>query len=350
MRASRLRPWLALTLVARVALASAWASTTVPASVLSMMEAMNKAHAAVVGVQMTAVEGAPSSQTLGDRRTGSGVVIGPNGLVLTIGYLLLEAQQIDIITPDNRVWPAIAVANDVATGFGLIRPLLPLRDMTPVALGSVRDLQAGEPMMAATGATGSGGSGGVGMTRLVSTRAFSGTWEYHIDTALFTSPPVSSGRGNHSGAALFNQKGELMGIGALLVMDALGENHRVPGNMFVPVDLLKPILAEMQQAGSSRQSHRPWLGLTSSDRGGRVRIVRVSADSPADIAGLQPGVFVLAVDGSAVSTLESFYKKLWAHAAPDDLIQLTVLDGEEIKTIVLKPQDRMLTLKKPSGI
>lgn len=350
MRASRLGPWLAMALVALLALAPAGASTAVPANVLTMMEAMNKASAAVVGVQMTAVEGARSSQALGETRTGSGVVIGPNGLVLTIGYLLLEAQQISIITPDNRIWPAVAVANDVATGFGLIRPLLPLRGIDPVALGSAHDLQPGEPMMAATGATSTGNSAAVGMTQLVSTRAFSGTWEYHIDTALFTSPPVSSGSGNHSGAALFNQKGELMGIGALLVMDALGENRLMPGNMFVPVDLLKPILAEMQQAGSSRQSHRPWLGLTSSDRGGRVRIVRVSADSPADIAGLQPGVFVLAVDDSAVSTLESFYKKLWAHATPDDLIKLTVLDGDEVKTIVLKPQDRMLTLKKPSGI
>lgn len=341
---------LALSLaIALAAFRPSFAATAPPPSVQAIMEAMNKANAAVVGIRVTAVDGARSAESLGARRTGSGVVIGPDGLILTIGYLMLEAQQIEIVTQDSKILPATAVAYDIATGFGLLRPLLPLRGVTPVTLGSVRDLKPGEPLLAATGAT-ANADGGVSMTQLVSTRAFSGTWEYHIDTALFTSPPVSSGRGNHSGAPLFNHRGELMGIGSLLVMDASGEDRRQPGNMFVPVDLLKPILAEMQASGSSRQSRRPWLGLTSSDRGGRIQIVRVSAESPADQAGLQPGEVVLAVDGVEVKTLEGFYKKLWAHAAPDEPISLTVLRDGAPAVLVLKPQDRLLTLKKPAGI
>ena len=325
-------------------------ATAPPSSVSSLMETMNKAHAAVVGVKVTAVEGARSAETLGARRSGSGVVIGPDGLVLTIGYLMLEAQQIEIITQDNKVVPAVAVAYDIATGFGLIRPLLPLRGVAPVTLGRAQDLQAGEPLMASTGATATGQQSGVSITQLVSKRAFSGTWEYHIDTALFTSPPVTAGSGNHSGAPLFNQRGELVGIGSLLVMDATGENRRMPGNMFVPVDLLTPILAELQRSGSSSLSNRPWLGLTSSDQGGRIQIVRVSADSPADDAGLEPGFVVLAVDGLEVTTLEGFYKKLWARATPSDPVRLTVRRGEEVMTIELQPKSRMLTLKKPAGI
>lgn len=316
----------------------------------AILESIKKANAAVVGIRATAVDGALSADTLGLVRRGSGAVIGPDGLVLTIGYLILEAQQIEIVTQDKRIWPAVMVGYDTATGFGLVRPLLPLVGIAPVTLGSVLDLKAGEPLLAATGANARGEDGGISVTELVSKRPFSGTWEYHIDTALFTSPPVSSGRGNHSGAPLFNYKGELVGIGSLLVMDASGQNRRQPGNMFVPVDLLKPILLEMQQSGSSRQSRRPWLGLTSSDKGGRIEIVRVSTDSPADIAGLQPGEVVLAVDGSDVSTLEGFYKKLWAHAKPDEPVRLTVLRGGEAETVVLTPQDRLLTLKKPSGI
>lgn len=354
MRASSLWLFVALPL-ALGALAPSSAATAPPSSVQATMDAMNKANAAVVGIQVTAIEDSRSAESLGLKRTGSGVVIAADGLVLTIGYLILEAEQIGIVTQDNRVLPATAVAYDIATGLGLVKSLLPLRGVTPVKLGSVRDLKPGEALMAATGASGGGGGvndddGGVSMTQLVSVRPFSGAWEYHLDTALFTSPPVSSGRGNHSGAPLFNQKGELVGIGSLLVMDAAGENRRMPGNMFVPVDLLKPILLEMRQSGSSRQSHRPWLGLNSSDRSGRVQILRIAADSPAEDAGLQPGVVVLAVDGSEVSTLEAFYKKLWAHAAPNEPIRLTVLQDTEIKTIVLTPQDRMLTLKKPSGI
>jgi serine protease Do len=353
MHASRFRIFTALPFALCLLLmpvAEAVAATLPPASIAAMMEAMNKARASVVGISVKATEGAKSSETLGDERIGSGVVIGADGLILTIGYLMLEAQQIDIVTQDNKTWPATPVAYDIATGFGLLKPLLPLRGIAPVALGSLQGLEPGEPLLAATGATRDGEPGGVGMTELVSRRAFSGTWEYHIDTALFTSPPVTTGGGNHSGAPLFNVKGELMGIGSLLVMDATGENRRMPGNMFVPIDLLKPILAELKQSGSSSQSHRPWLGLTSIDRGGQVQILRVSTDSPAEEAGLEPGQVVLAVDGMEVKTLESFYKKLWARATPEEPVRLTVRQGEEVKTVDLKPQDRMLTLKKPSGI
>ena len=316
----------------------------------TQMDALSRASAAVVGIQVTAAEGARSARSLGQARTGSGVLIGADGLVLTIGYLMLEAQQIEIVTQDGKTLPAVAVAYDIATGFGLLKPLLPLRGVTPVTLGSQQYLKTGEPLMVVTGATADGQESDVSMTQLVSKRAFSGTWEYHIDSALFTSPPVTAGGGNHSGAPLFNQRGELLGIGSLRVADALGENKRVPGNMFVPVDLLKPILAELQRSGSSQQSHRPWLGLTSSDQGGQVQIIRVSEDSPAEAAGLGPGDIVLAVDDSKVNTLESFYKKLWARSSPDASVTLTVRQGADIKTVVLTPQDRMLTLQRPAGI
>jgi serine protease Do len=310
-----------------------------PAPAQSVIDALTKANAAVVGVQVSAVDGARSIETLGKHRRGSGVVIGPDNMVLTIGYLMLEAESIQIVTQDNRVLPARAVAYDLATGFGIVKPVLPLRGIAPVALGTQQDLQTGEPVMAATG----GEDGDVTMTRLVSKRAFSGYWEYHIEAALFTSPPID----NHSGAPLFNQKGELIGIGSLFVMDALGDNRRMPGNMFVSIDLLKPILSELQQTGTTKKSRRPWLGLTSSEQGGRVQIVRVNRESPAHLAGLQPGDLVLAVDGTKVATLEDFYKKLWEHANPDDEIKLTVLQGADVKVITLKAVDRMSTMIKP---
>jgi len=326
------------------------AATRLSPSAQTQIDALSRASDAVVGVHVTATEGARSARTLGEERSGSGVVIGADGLVLTIGYLMLEAEQIEIVTQEGKTLPAVAVAYDIATGFGLIKPLLPLRGVKPVNLGSQQDLKTGEALMVVTGATTDGQDSDVSMTQLVSQRAFSGTWEYHIDSALFTSPPVTAGGGNHSGAPLFNQRGELLGIGSLLVADALGENKRLPGNMFVPVDLLKPILAELQRSGSSRQSHRPWLGLTSSEQGGRVQIVRVSEDSPAEAAGLAAGDVVLAVDDSQVATLESFYKNLWARNSPDAPVTLTVLQGADIKTLVLTPQDRMLSLKRPAGI
>ena len=310
------------------------------------INALSKATAAVVGVRVSVAPGARSAETLGRERSGSGVVIGPDGLVLTIGYLMLEAQTIQIVTSDNKNLPAQAVAYDLATGFGLIKPLLPLRGVTPVALGNLKDVANGEPLMAATGAQADGDEADVTMTQMVSKRPFSGYWEYHIESALFTSPPID----NHSGAPLFNQRGELIGIGSLFVTDAMGGNKKLPGNMFVPVDLLKPILGEMTKTGSTKISRRPWIGLTSAEQGGRVQVVRVNKESPAQAAGLEPGDFVLAVDGEKVASLEAFYKKLWDRAEPTSEIALTVLQGADVKTIKFKAVDRMTTMSKPAGI
>ena len=348
-----------LTLMASLTLLATtpgWAQSAQPSGpapadpVATMIDALSRASAAVVGVRVTAAEGARSIATLGKERAGSGVFIGRDGLILTIGYLMLEAQDIRIVTQDNRTLPAVAVGYDLATGFGLIRPLLPLTDINPVELGSQASVQNGEALMAAIGSTDTNVEADVSMTRLVSKRAFSGSWEYHIDSALFTSPPVMAGNGNHSGAALFNQKGELLGIGSLLVMDAMGENRRMPGNMFVPVDLLKPILAEMQKSGTSRLSIRPWLGLTSADQSGRVQVLRVADDSPAAKAGMRAGDVVLAIDGQKVTSLESFYKKLWDRASPQDPVRLTVLQGADVNTVVVQAQDRMAHLRKAGGI
>ena len=326
--------------------ALAASSSTTTDNAQAAIAAFAKANAAVVGLRVAVAADAASAETLGKERSGSGVVIGADGLILTIGYLMMEAQSIQIITQDNKVLPAQAVAYDLATGFGLVKPLLPLRGIEPVVLGSLQELQPGIALMAATGAQSDTGDGEVAMTQLVSKRPFSGYWEYHIDAAAFTSPPI----GNHSGAPLFNQKGELVGIGSLLVGDAMGGSRRLPGNMFVPVDLLKPILGELQRTGSTTNSHRPWVGVTSAEQGGRVQIVRVSKESPAQKAGLAPGDLVLAVDGKRVATLEEFYKKLWDRARPDADVSLTVLQGADIKTIVLKPVDRMNTMRRPAGI
>lgn len=305
------------------------------------VDALNRANAAVVGIEVVAVDGSRSAETLGRTRSGSGVVIGPDSLVLTIGYLLMEAETVQVTTQDDRILPARVVAHDLATGFGLLRPVLPLRGVRAAPLGSVADLQPGDPLMVITG----GEDGSVALTEVVNKRPFSGPWEYFIDAALFTSPPIE----NHSGAAVFNRRGELLGIGSLFVGDASGDGRPLPGNMFVPVDLLKPVLADLQRTGQGKP--RPWLGLTSSESNGRVQVVRVNRDGPAEAGGLRPGDLVLAVDGTDVATLEQFYKKLWARPAPDTQVRLTVQQQDgEVRTLTLQPVDRMTTMAKPAGI
>ncbi len=193
-----------------------------------------------------AVEDARSAATLGRARQGSGVVISEDGLLLTIGYLVPEAEQVKLVTDDARVVPARVVAYDLATGFGLVQALAPLR-LSAVPLGFAAGIADEELLLIASG--GEGGS--LSAAKLMSRRGFSGYWKYHIDGALFTTPA----RSYHSGAGLFNQHGELVGIGSLFVADAMGPSAgRLPGNVFVPIDLLsKPaaLPAKVRGRGSA---------------------------------------------------------------------------------------------------
>lgn len=184
------------------------------------------------------------------------------------------------------------------------------------------------------------------VAQVVSQRPFSGYWEYHIDGAIFTIPP----RTDHSGAGLFNARGELLGIGSLVVLEAAGPGRQVPGNMFVPIDLLKPVLAELRERGSSSQSTRAWLGVHCVEHQGLVRVVRVNAGSPAEAAGLRPGDVILKLDGEPVGQLEAFYKKLWSGSAPERDVTLEVGRGADVQTLKARTVDRMKTLRKSVGI
>jgi S1-C subfamily serine protease len=309
----------------------------------AMSRALERAGRAVVGVSATAIADARSVATLGRERQGSGVVIDRDGLVLTIGYLVLEAEQVQIEIDAERVVPARVVAYDVATGFGLLRPLAPLR-IEPVPLADESTLHAEQPLMIATG----GSDGEVAPARLMSRRPFAGYWEYQIDGALFTAPRVDQ----HSGAGLFNLRGELLGIGSLAVADTLGMPGapRVPGNMFVPVSLLQPILGELLARGSSAASRRAWLGVNCIEQGGQVRVARVNDDSPAEVAGLQAGDRIVRIDGTEVRTLDVLWKTLWAGGQPEREVTLEIRRGDETQTLKVYSVDRMTTLSRARGI
>jgi serine protease Do len=304
----------------------------------ALSKVVQQAQAATVEIYATAVDGAVSSATLGPRRAGSGVLIGRDGLVLTIGYLILEADQVDVLV-DGRRLPARVVAYDLASGFGLVQTLAPVRS-APATLGEPARHESGEPLLFVSG------DGDTTVAYLVTRRPFSGYWEYHIDGALFTAPA----RGDHSGAGLFNAQGELIGIGSLVVADALGGGGpRLQGNMFVPVDLLKPILAELRERGLSAASRRAWIGVNCLERDGDLEIVRVNPGSPAEEAGLQAGDRIVALDGVPLKSLEAFYKTLWRDAAERD-VRIDVTRSGERRSITVHTLDRNATLRKPVGV
>jgi serine protease Do len=295
---------------------------------------------AVVGVSVKALGNARSSRNLGAERTGSGVVIS-DGYVLTIGYLVLEADQVEVTTSKGRKVPAVVSAYDHATGFGLLRPLAPL-DVKPVRLGSSAGVEALDRLMIAA----VGGEDGMSVATVVSKRLFAGYWEYLVENAIFTAPP----RADFGGAALINRDGELVGIGSLFVMDAMTPGERLPGNMFVPIDLLKPILAEMVATGRQKGGARPWLGINSLEEDGRIKVLRVSEDSPAEAAGIQPGDLILSLAGEKVEKLPDFYRRLWSAGAPGVEVTLKVLHGTEVREVRIRSIDRLEFLRKKPTI
>jgi serine protease Do len=302
-------------------------------------EHLAAAAGSVVGVRTRALSDARSAETLGTERSGSGILIAPSGLVLTIGYLILEADNVEVTASNGRTVPATVVAYDHATGFGLLRPVVPL-DVKAIRIGNSSSVEALDRLMIAT-ATGEA----VSVATVVSRRRFAGYWEYLIDDAIFTSPP----RIDHSGAALINKDGELVGIGSLLVMDAAKAGERLPGNMFVPVDLLKPILDEMIATGRQKGGMRPWLGLSSLEDDGAIRVLRVSTEGPADRAGIRPGDVILAVSGQKVEKLADFYRRLWASGAPGVEVTLRVRQAGAVRDVKLRTIDRFeYARKKPS--
>lgn len=316
-------------LVAVALLAAAFAAAA-PAQDKAKEDA-DQTLSAIVRVKAKILPDARSAATLGTQREGSGVLIR-DGYVATIGYLLIEAESVEVTAIDGKSVPAAVTGYDHASGFGLLKLLAPLQGK-PLPLGDASAAAEREPAMVAS----HGGREGVSLAYIVSRRPFSGSWEYLLDSAIFTYPPVM----NWSGAALINARGELLGIGSLIVNDSAGSGTQSPGNMFVPVDLLKPILDDLIANGRRSGPTRPWLGINSEELHGRLFVTRVSPDGPADRAGVRAGDIVIGVGGEQVSSLAEFYRKVWARGAAGIEVPLNVLQGVQIKELNVRSIDRI---------
>ena len=287
---------------------------------------------AVVKLSIRAVEGARTADSLGTEREGTGIVIDDHGLILTIGYLVLEAASVLVIDADNKIYPASVVGFDHATGFGLLRAK-PAPPCAPVELGDSSALTELQGLVVACHE----GGGGVTGAALVSRRRFTGWWEYMIDDALFTAPP----RYEHSGAALFDSDGRLVGIASLWVSDALNAGVAFPGNMFVPINLLKEVLPDLLQSGRRHGKKRPWLGLNTEQMEGHVVVSRVLPDSPSEYAGLQRGDVILGVGGDSIGGQGEFYERLWASCAAGDDVTLHIVREKAVRHLIVQTGDRL---------
>jgi S1-C subfamily serine protease len=291
---------------------------------------------AVVALRVEVPEDAFTASILGTERTGNGVVINDDGLVLTIGYLITEAETIWLTTHSGSVVPGHALAYDQSTGLGLVLPLgkLELRPLPRAGLASA-DLTDVYVIS-------HGGRGHALRARVFARREFAGYWEYLLDEALFTTPPHPE----WSGAALLDANGRLIGIGSLFVQEADGDDT-VKGNMFVPSELIEPILEDMLRLGRVDRPPRPWLGLYTAETNDGVAIQGLATDGPAERAGVQLGDVVRDVAGEPIADLADFYRSVWQRGAAGTEVPLTLLRGGKVTSVTVRSVDRSALLKKP---
>ena len=294
------------------------------------------ALSAVLGLHSIIPPDAFTAETLGVERAGNGVLID-DGLILTIGYLITEAETVWLHQGDGRVVPGHALGFDTETGLGLVQALGRI-DLPKLALGSSAAAQIGERVVV-------GGAGGRTRSlagRVAAKQEFAGYWEYVLDEAIFTHPAHP----NWGGTALISSKGELIGIGSLqLEREREGRNEHL--NMVVPIDLLKPILDDLRKFGRVEKPVRPWLGVYSTEIEDKIAVVGIAPKGPAARAELKSGDVILAVKGEKVSTLLGFYRRVWALGNAGVEVPLTLYREGVTFDVRVNSSDRAKFLKQP---
>ncbi len=299
-----------------------------------------KLLSAVIGVKTEVPSDARTAAFLGTTREGSGVVIDSDGLILTIGYLILEASSATIIVPGGEEIPATVIAYDYETGFGLLRAARPPK-VTPMEFGDSANVREDDPMLVAA----HGAPYAVRATVVVARRDFAGYWEYLLENAIFTAPPHPL----FGGAALIDSSGRLVGIGSLIVPDARGPGAPVHGNMFVPIDRLKPVLGALLENGRPPGRSKPWIGIFTQEARGHLFVTSVAKGGPAAKAGIERNDIILGVADRPIADQADFYRKMWKLGDAGIDVPLVLLKGARTRRVTVPSGDRYDWLKlKPT--
>ena len=297
---------------------------------------LDRALASVVALTARVPEDAYTAATLGTERAGNGVLVDDDGTILTIGYLVMEAEEIWLTTNDGRVVPGHVIGFDYVTGFGLVQALGPL-GIEALPLGDSRPLRPGARVVVAGG----GGRKHSLAAHVVARQEFAGYWEYVLDNALFTVPAHP----HWGGTAMIGSDGELLGIGSLQVPHQIRGNQTVPLNMMVPIELLTPIYEDLKKLGRVNRPPRPWLGLYAAESENGIVVVGFAGNGPARRAGLREGDTILAVAGRDVSSLADFFRGVWALGAAGVDVPLTLDREGDVFNVQIRSADRSLFTK-----
>ncbi len=299
---------------------------------------LERALSAIVSVRTQIPEDAMTAKMLGTERAGHGVLIRENGLIVTIGYLVTEAETIWIVDNKGGATAGHTVAYDQETGFGLIQALGQL-DLPALEMGSSADVSEGEAVVLA----GHGGRENAISARVQAKREFAGYWEYQLDEAIFTAPPHPT----WGGAGLIGHDGTLRGIGSLFVQQVISGGDLFNGNMVVPIDILKPIMDELLTYGRSDKPARLWLGMMTTEVDAALVVAGITVGGPAQRADARVGDFVLGVGGQPVKELAEMFRRVWATGEAGVGIPVTLSRDGEMLDLTVQSVNRSDLLKSP---
>ena len=304
---------------------------------ISTEEDIRKIYQSIVKIDSIVPADARTAKALGTVRGGNGVVIDDKH-ILTIGYIVVEAETITITLPNGGVVPAELIGYDHTTGFGILKTILPSK-LSSLKIGDSDNLNKEETLYVLPYLT----EGAPSAVKMVSRRSFTGWWEYFLDKPIYTHPMNSS----FAGSALINEFGEILGIGSLYVSDAAAKGIPSPGNLFVPINDLKPILDDLIANGKRTSDVKPYMGLTSNDDTGKVMITRVNDDGPAAKAGFMENDIILKVNKINIPDTENFYKTVWSQGGPGTLLDFEIERNSQIISLKLTTMDRNDFFVKP---
>jgi S1-C subfamily serine protease len=284
-------------------------------------------------------EDAFTAGVLGSQRTGNGNVISADGLVLTIGYLMTEATDVWLSASDGREVAAHPLAYDQVTGFGLVLPLQKL-GIPSITFGSSAALHSGSEVHVLSAREFAAPQS----ARVLARREFAGAWEYLLEDAIFATPAHP----HWSGAALVDQHGDLVGLGSLLVREVIA-GEEINANMFVPIDLLKPILESLKTQGHADRRSRPWLGVYAVELTGRVYVTGVVDGGPAQTADIREGDVISQVAEHEINSLPEFYRRMWELGPAGSAVPLTTIRAGNLLHLNVRSVDRGALLKRPQA-
>jgi S1-C subfamily serine protease len=300
---------------------------------------LERALSGVVGLKALVPDNAFTARTLGTERLGHGVVLRQSGLVLTMGYLVVEAHTVWLRTVDGRVVQGQTLAYDQETGFGLVQAMASL-DVPVLPLGDSANAAPGDRVIVAGG----GGREFALSAQIVSRQEFAGYWEYLLDEAFYSAPAHPF----WGGSAVIDENGALIGVASLQVEQGGGTRRGLSSlNMLVPIDILKPVLGDLVKYGRPNRPARPWLGLYATELGERLVIAGVADGGPAERAGIETGDILVALADERPKSLADFWRRLWNLGPAGVEAPMLIERQGRILGVTVKSADRLAFNRAP---